>query len=82
MYKFINSKGKQLNREQSTNSLNTCTSSYFLGNPEYKEPRLPRYVTNNHHFYRKRLSAIDKIQEELREMKQREDELRSELNYD
>ncbi|UXI17904.1 hypothetical protein NH340_JMT03847 [Sarcoptes scabiei] len=37
----------------------------------------PRYVTSNHNFYKKRISAIDKIQEELKEMKLREDELRS-----
>ncbi|KAH9521165.1 hypothetical protein DERF_004836 [Dermatophagoides farinae] len=35
-----------------------------------------KYVISNHHFYKKRISAIDKIQEELREMKLREDELR------
>nr|XP_027196641.1 uncharacterized protein DDB_G0267764-like isoform X2 [Dermatophagoides pteronyssinus] len=35
-----------------------------------------KYVINNHNFYKKRISAIDKIQEELREMKLREDELK------
>lgn len=52
-------------------------SSHFLADTgELSEPKLPRYVTHNSNFYRKRLSAIDKIQEELKEMKQREDELR------
>lgn len=71
MHKFINSKGKQITKENGS-----LGSNGFLVDNELSEPKLPRYVASNHHFYRKRLSAIDKIQEELREMKQREDELR------
>lgn len=74
MYKFISTKGKQMTKEGS----NLGSNAYFADS-EYNEPRLPRYVASSHHFYRKRLSAIDKIQEELREMKQREDELRFEV---
>lgn len=67
MHKFISSKGKQMTKETNSPGTNYYTDS---------EPRLPRYVANSQNFFRKRLSAIDKIQEELREMKQREDELR------
>lgn len=73
MHRFINSKGKQMTRDGG------LVGAHFHGDSivgEYNEPRLPRFITNNHNFYRKRLSAIDKIQEELQEMKKREDELR------
>lgn len=76
MYKFISSKGKQMIKESNGVSASLGSSHFLADTGELSEPKLPRYVATNHNFYRKRLSAIDKIQEELKEMKQREDELR------
>lgn len=66
MYKFIKSRGKQVTSD------NSLTGNYYIECDTKYRP--PKFVTAD--FYRKRLSAFDKIQEELRENKQREDELR------
>lgn len=71
MYKFINSKGKQISPSDQRSHHD------FFDNGFGESIRAARLVAmSNPNFYRKRLSAIDKIQEELREMKSREDELR------
>lgn len=78
MFKFINSKGRQVTN-QSDDKLRAfggSQSSLLTMGDCYDVLRPPRYEPSNHQFFKKRVSAIDKIQEELREMKYREDELR------
>ena len=77
MHKFIRSKGKEITN--STQNLSTLFGSQgdFNAIDSLKPARMLNNSSNNQtQFYRKRLSAIDKIQEELKEMKAREEELK------
>lgn len=69
MHKFINSKGKQISHNDRHHD--------FYENGFGDSIKAAKLVAmTNPNFNRKRLPAIDKIQEELKDMKSREDELR------
>ena len=79
MHKFINSKGLTAAKD------NTYFSPFITSNgtpfvtsapDQYYELRPPQFVKKDLTMIRRRVSAICKIQEELKEMREREDELR------
>jgi len=79
MHKFINSKGKSATKDNSYFSpFVSLNGNGLLNNSsnDYYELRPPQFVKSNLTQIKRRVSAICKIQEELKEMKAREDELR------
>jgi len=79
MHKFINSKGKTATKDNSYFSpFVSLNGNGLLNNSsnDYYELKPPQFVKSNLTTLRRRVSAICKIQEELKEMKAREDELR------
>lgn len=79
MHKFISSKGKQYSSHQNLSSIgpypfNSSTENLSNGT-SYQDLRPPMFAKNNRP-RRGSVSAESKIQEELREMKAREEELR------
>jgi hypothetical protein len=79
MHKFINSKGKTAAKDNSYFSpFVSLNGNGLLNNSsnDYYELKPPQFVKSNLTTLRRRVSAICKIQEELKEMKAREDELR------
>ena len=78
MNKFINSKGLSASKDNSFFSpFITNNGNGFLRNStdEYYELRPPQFVKKDLNVLKRRVSAICKIQEELKEMKAREEEL-------
>lgn len=71
MHKFISSKGKSLSSSGPISSF----SSSFAGSDDYSGDLRPPIMLKGG-FRRGSVSAESKIQEELKEMKAREDELR------
>jgi len=74
MHKFISSKGKAIH---SNAPLSTTLVPARGGYSHYQELKPPQMVKGEKNFKRRSITAESKIQEELKEMKVREDELRS-----
>lgn len=80
MHKFINSKGLTAAKDNTYFSpFISSNGTPFVTSPpnQYYELRPPQFVKKDLNMIRRRVSAICKIQEELKEMKEREEELRS-----
>lgn len=78
MHKFINSKGKTAAKDSYFSPFVSLNGNGLINNSgnDYYELKPPQFVKTNLTTIRRRVSAICKIQEELKEMKAREDELR------
>lgn len=80
MHKFISSKGKSAAKETSFSPFNLSngrlTNNYIGKTNDYQELKPPQFAKSNLRALRRHVSAECKIKEELKEMKNREDELR------